>query len=346
MEVDIPDTRMPVRACSLGNRTVEKCRSVSCSTVYNLRRGLLVYQQRKLRFGAVLLIAGCLLAAVGEIINATTTDVLSSTWRFSLSFIVVGTFILLIGLSTFASVSERINGFGFVGSTLLQLGGFGLMVGVVALDWILVPFLIHLANTIAATINGPATVTQDELNKIIASLNNLGGSLLRTLFPNAVPHIPAAHIPMANGVTLVNKALVQLHLPTIESLTWWGHFSLSGGTLILGSFILGLALPRRNGRVTATSILLIVFALLNLCCQLVATMPFYYGNITAAVLFLTLAWLGLSAWSAEGRVNSSPERREIGMDVEDLESEEVERDVPGDKTTRVLENKRMVMGEW
>ncbi|MDQ6661854.1 MAG: hypothetical protein M3Z24_12940, partial [Chloroflexota bacterium] len=138
-------------------------------TVY-AERGLPMFLQRKLRFGGVLMIAGSLLAALGEIVNAQTTDVLSSSWRLSLGFIVVGTFILLIGLSTFASVSDQINGFGFVGSNLLLLGGFLLIIGTVALDWILVPFLINLASTIASTINGPATATQNELNKIISSL--------------------------------------------------------------------------------------------------------------------------------------------------------------------------------
>ena len=52
----------------------------------------------------------------------------------SLGLIVVGTLILLIGLSTFASVSDQINALGFVGSCLLFLGGFLSIIGVVALD--------------------------------------------------------------------------------------------------------------------------------------------------------------------------------------------------------------------
>lgn len=221
-----------------------------------------MFLQRKLRFGAVLMIVGSLLAASGELVNAQTTDVLSSTWYLSLGLIVVGTLILLIGLSTFASVSDQVNGFGFLGSNLLLLGGFLAIIGVVALDWILVPFLINLASTIAATINGPAITTQNALNKIISSLNGLGGPFLQKLFPGAAPHIPAAHIPMANGIALVNKALLQLHVPTIDALSWWGHFSLSGGPLIIGSGILGLALPRRDGKLTPASALLIVFAFL------------------------------------------------------------------------------------
>ena len=255
-----------------------------------------MFFQRKLRFGATLMIVGSLLAASGEIVNAQTTDVLSSSWRLSLELIVAGTFILLIGLPTFASVSDQVSGFGFVGSNLLILGGLLLIIGTVAFDWILVPFLINLANTMASTINGPATATQNELNKVISSLNGLGGPVLQRLFPGSTPHIPAAHIPMANGTTLVNNALVQLHLPTIEKLEWWGRFSLSGGTLIIGSLILGLALLRRYGTPTPTSSLLITFALLNLLCQFFTSIPSFLGNITAVVLFLTLAWLGVSAW--------------------------------------------------
>ena len=258
-----------------------------------------MFLQRKLRFGAVLMIVGSLLAASGELVNAQTTDVLSSSWYLSLGLIVVGTLILLIGLSTFASVSDQVNGFGFIGSNLLLLGGFLSIIGVVALDWILVPFLMNLASTIAATINGPAITTQNALNKIISSLNGLGGPFLQKLFPGAAPHIPAAHIPMANGIALVNKALLQLHVPTIDALAWWGHFSLSGGPLIIGSGILGLALPRSTGKLTLVSALLIVFALLNLLCQFLPSIPSFYGNITAVVLFLTRAWLGVSAWSSK-----------------------------------------------
>ena len=185
--------------------------------------------QRKLRFGAALMIGGGAGAAAGEIINAQTLDVLSSLWRLSLGFIVVGTLVLIVGLSTFASASDQVSGLGFLVSNLLVLGGLLLIIGTVALDWIILPFLINLASTLALSINGPATQTQDALNKIIASLNGLGGPALKKLFPGSTPHIPAAHIPLANGSALVNKALLQLHLPTIDRLEWWGHFSLSGG---------------------------------------------------------------------------------------------------------------------
>ena len=257
-----------------------------------------MFLQQKLRFGAALLIIGSLLAALGEIINTQSTDVFSSFWRLSLGLLVTGTLILLLGLSTFASVSGQINGFGFLGSNLLLLGGFLLIIGTVVLDWILIPFLLHLAITIASTINGPAIETQDALNKIISTLNGLGGPVLQKLFPGSTPHISNAHIPLANGTALVNKALVQLHVPTIETLEWWGHFSLSGGTLTLGCLILGFALPHRNGFLTPTSALLILFALLNLLCQIFPVIPLFFGNITAVGLFLTLGWLGFSAWSS------------------------------------------------
>ncbi|MFL5591726.1 MAG: hypothetical protein ACJ8DI_29310 [Ktedonobacteraceae bacterium] len=258
-----------------------------------------MFLQRKLRFGATLMIVGSLLAASGEIVNAQSTDVLSSSWRLSLGLIVVGTLILLIGLSTFASVSDQISGFGFVGSNLLLLGGLLLIIGTVALDWILVPFLINLANTMASTINGPTIKTQNELNTIISSLNSLGGPVLQKVFPGSTPHISPVHMPLANGIAMVNKALIQLHVPTIDKLEWWGHFSLSGGTLIIGSLILGLALPRRYSTPTPTSALLIIFALLNLLCQFFTLIPSFLGNITSVMLFLTLAWLGVSAWSSK-----------------------------------------------
>ncbi len=260
-----------------------------------------MFLRRKLRFGGTLMIIGGLVAAVGEIVNILNMDVLSSSWRLSLGLIVVGMLILLIGLSTFASTSDQVTGFGFVGSILLTLGGLLLIIGTIALDWIILPFLINLANTIAATINQPATATQDQLNNVINNLNNLS-STLQKLFPGAVPHVAIVHLPKADGRALVNSVLVQLNVPTLDRLQWWGHFSLAGGPITLGCLIMGLALlPGRSGRPTISSALLILFALLNVVCQLVPTIPPLFGNITAAVLFLTLAWLGLSAWSARRR---------------------------------------------
>jgi hypothetical protein len=255
-----------------------------------------MYLQRKLRFGAAFMIIGSILAIVGEIINIRNTDVLSSSWHLSLEFIVGGTFILLIGLSTFAAVSDQISGFGFLGSTLLLLGGFLLIIGTVALDWIIIPFLVNLANVMASTINAPAINTQNALNSIITSINNLGGSVLQRLFPGATPHIPTTHVPLVNGMTLVNNALVQLHLPTVDKLEWWGRISLTGGTLTIGSLILGLALLRGRSNLAAAGTLLIICALLNLLCQFLASIPAMFANITACALFLALIWLGSSAW--------------------------------------------------
>jgi hypothetical protein len=249
--------------------------------------------QRKSRFGTAFMMLGSLLATAGEIVNAPNMAVSSSSWHLSLGLIIIGTFILLIGLLPFAIVSEQIDGLGFFGCMLILPGGLLLIIGTATLDWIILPFLINLGNALAAAINGPAIETQNALNKIISSLNGLGSSVLQKLFPTSTPHISAVHIPEANGNALVNKILVELHLPTIERLEWWGHFSLSGGTLTVGCLILGIALLRRNA---LPGILLIIFSLLNLLCQFDTAIPLFFGNITAAALFLTLAWLGISAW--------------------------------------------------
>ena len=265
--------------------------------------------QRKLRFGAALMIIGGLLAAWGEIVNAQTPNILSSSWRLSLEFIVGGNFVLLVGLSLFASVSEQMSGLGFVGGILLQLGEFLLIIGTVVLDWIIVPFFINLANTLASAINEPATKSQNALNKIISSLNGLGGPVLQKLVPGLNAHIPSVHVPLVNGTQLVNNALAQLHLPTLDTLRWWGHFSLSGGTLIFGSFILGLTLLRRRSNFALTGGLLIIFSLFNLLCQWLKMLPLWLGNDTAVLLFLSLAWLGASTWLPE---RTHPARAEIG----------------------------------
>jgi hypothetical protein len=255
-----------------------------------------MFSRRKLRFGAAFMIIGSILAIVGEIINLRSTDVLSASWRLSLEFIVGGTFVMLLGLAVFSALSDQMHGFSFLGSILLLLGGFLLIIGTVALDWIIIPFLVNLANVLAATINAPAISTQNALNSIINSINNLGGSVLSRILPGATPHISPVHAPLVNGTTLVNNALIQLHLPTIDKLEWWGRICLTGGTLTVGSLILGLALLRERGTLAFVGMLLLLCALLNALCQYVTTLPTIYSNITACALFLALIWLGSSAW--------------------------------------------------
>lgn len=280
-----------------------------------------MFLQRKLRFGATLMIIGSLIAAVGEILNTRTGDMLHSSWYYSLGFVIIGMLILLTGFSTFASLSDRINGWGYFGYTLLWLGGFLSIVGIIAFDWILVPFLLNVAHLIASMINGPSITTQNTLNSVIAKLNGLSGSIGKFL-PGVIPHIPSVHIPLVNGIVLVDKALTQLHLPTIEKLEWLGHFSLAGGCLTIGCLILGLALPRRDTSSTITSVLLVLFALLNLLCQFLTSIPLIYGNITAALLFLTLGWLGVSAWLSRGTEIARARRDQRGRrEVEFLEDE-------------------------
>jgi hypothetical protein len=259
-----------------------------------------MFLQPKLRFGGTLMFIGGLVAMVGEVMNILNMDVLSSSWRLSLGLIVVGMLILLLGLSTFASTSDQVNAFGFIGSILLTLGGLVLIIGTIALDWIILPFLINLANSITAAINQPTAAAQDQLNNVVNTLNGLSNTL-QQVFPGKLPHVAIVHLPRADGRAIVNSVLVQLNVPTLERLQWWGHFCLSGGPITLGCLIMGLALPPRNDRPTLTAALLILFAILNVVCQFVPTIPPLFGNITAIVLFLTLAWLGLSAWSARRR---------------------------------------------
>ncbi len=255
-----------------------------------------MFSQSKLRSGATFMIIGSLLAIIGEIINLRTTDVLSSSWRLSLEFIVGGTFVMMLGLAVFSALSDRIHGFGFLSSILLLLGSFLLIIGTVTLDWIIIPFLVNLANVLASTINAPAISTQNTLNSIINSINNLGGSFLSKILPGASPHISPVHAPLVNGTTLVNNALSQLHLPTLDKLEWWGRISLTGGTLTVGSLLLGLTLLRERGTLTFVGMLLLLGALLNAFCQYVTTLPTLYANVTACLLFLSLIWLGTSAW--------------------------------------------------
>ncbi len=281
-----------------------------------------MFLQRKSQFGAALMIAGGLLAVAGEVMTIRDSDVLGSSWHLTLGLIIVGTLLLVTGLSIFASASNVIDGIGFLGSTLILLGGLAMIVATLALDWIVLPFLIHLARTIAATVNGPATAAQNEVNSIVSTVNGLGGSTIHNLFPGTTPTITAPHIPTVDGTTIVDNALTQLHIPTLSTLQWWGRFSLSGGPLTLGCLVLGLALLSQRSSLRSVGIVLIIFALLNLLSQFLSQLPAYTANISAIVLFLALAWLGLSAWSTKRThtlTRMRARRVEVGRDFADDE---------------------------
>src|SRR5947209_14746050 len=121
----------------------------------------------KLRLGARVLVAGAVLAAVGELLTLWNTDPLTESWFVSMSLIILGTLGLLYGVTTYAQLSEEITPLGCGGMGLLALGGLALVLGTLVLNMVVVPLLLSMAAAIATVLNAPGSAVQSATNSLI-----------------------------------------------------------------------------------------------------------------------------------------------------------------------------------
>src|SRR5260370_33397315 len=120
----------------------------------------------KLRIGALLIIAGGLLAALGELLNIWNTNPTTGGWFFSMGLVVLGTLVFVYGINMYAQLSESVNFLGLIGSVLLFLGGWLTIVGSIAINMVVLPMLLGLAATIATSINAPGAAAQTGTNSV------------------------------------------------------------------------------------------------------------------------------------------------------------------------------------
>jgi len=249
----------------------------------------------KLRFGALMMIGGGVLALVGEFLNIWNSTPDSGMWFFSLALIVLGTIVLLYGASTYAQLSDSVNLLGVVGVGLLFLGGIATVIGSVAIDAILLPLMAGLATAIGASINGLGATAQNATNTVSSGINSATSSIAGAFGQSSSSaSIPSVQVPQVNGADLLNKALVGMHLPTLDVIAHWGQIFLTGGPLSLGCLIFGASLLLgKNKAAGQTGYILVVCGGLNLISQFLTFWP-ALSHITGVLLFAALIWLGLT----------------------------------------------------
>ncbi|HLG62437.1 MAG TPA: hypothetical protein VKY19_10920 [Ktedonosporobacter sp.] len=249
----------------------------------------------KLRFGALMMIGGGVLALIGEFLNTWNSTPDSGMWFFSLALIVLGTIVLLYGASTYAQLSDSVNLLGVVGVGLLFLGGIAMVIGSVAIDAILLPIMAGLATAIGASINGLGSTAQNATNTVSSGINNVTSSITGAFGQSSSnANIPSVQVPQVNGADLLNKALTGMHLPTLDVIAHWGQIFLTGGPLSLGCVIFGASLLiGKNKAASQTGYILVICGGLNLISQFLTFLP-ALSHITGLLLFASLIWLGLT----------------------------------------------------
>ncbi len=249
----------------------------------------------KLRIGALLILAGGGLAACGELLGLWNTDPSSGGWFVSIGLIVLGTLVFMYGLNMYAQLSEQINLLGLLGSGLLFLGGLLTIVGSIAINLVVLPMLSGIAVAIAAVVNAPGAAAQTATNSVTSGLNTFtnGAANFFGQGSNSAT-IPAVTVPSVNGMDLVNKMLMGMHLPTLAQISQWGHVFSSGGLLTVGCLLLGFALLRTPSFPRSTCSVLMAAAGLNLISQFFTPVLPIVTTLTGVLLFAVLAWLGVS----------------------------------------------------
>ena len=249
----------------------------------------------KLRIGALLIVAGGLLATLGELLNLWNTTPSSGGWFVSMSLIVLGVLVFIYGLNMYAQLSDTITVLGLLGSGLLFLGGLLTIVGSIAVNMVVLPMLLGLAATIATVVNAPGAAAQSTTNSVTSGLNTVCNGITGAFGQGSSSStIPAVSVPSINGLDIVNKTLAGLHLPSFAQISQWGHVFSSGGPLTVGCLLLGFALLQGKSFPRPTCFLLMAAAGLNLVSQFFTSVFPVVPTLTGLLLFGALACLGAS----------------------------------------------------
>jgi len=248
----------------------------------------------KLRIGAILLLVGSILAIAGETLNLGSNDPTQQSWFLPMILVALGTIIFIYGLNMYAQLSDDIDIVGIFGTGLLFIGALIFVIGVVAINMVVIPVLLGMAQTISSVINASGNAAQSATNGASNGLNTVKNGITGLFGQNtSSSDIPSVQVPQINGMNLVDQALAKFHIPSFAVITHWGHFFFTGGPLTIGCIVLGVALLRTKTFPHLISSILILCGAINLISQIFITLPIL-SNITGILLFVSLALLAVA----------------------------------------------------
>lgn len=258
-----------------------------------------------LKATGIIICLGALCALIGWLLASARPDPLGPTWNMAVWLVIIGVFILIIGiLALSARYVLRIGMIGQFGIMLFLLGALALMAGAFAVNLFILPWMAKLFaqfpnlgsvlqsgyNTVQGGINSAASSGSSAASTVCSTITNpFGGST--SCQTSSAPVVPSQHIPSLS----VDDLLGKIGLPSIATLGTLGLVFLSGAPLAPGALLMGIVFLLAGVRPRSSLLLLMAAALLNLGGQFVLHLTFL-GPLLGALLFLAFAWFGFTLW--------------------------------------------------
>ncbi|QBD79455.1 hypothetical protein EPA93_27120 [Ktedonosporobacter rubrisoli] len=262
---------------------------------------------RVLQRGTGLIIcAGGLGALIGWLLVTVRPDPLGTAWSLGVWLVVIGAFILIVGILALATqYILRIGMIGQYGIIIFLLGALVLMAGALAVDLFILPWIARLFAqfpNLGSVLQSGYNTVQNGVNGTTSTIVNTGSDICNKIANpfggnNPCPTSSAPVVPSQNVPSLsVDDVLARIGLPPISTLGALGVIFLSGAPLAPGCLLVGIAFLLAGVRPRSALFLLIVAALLNLGGQFLLHIAFL-GPFLGVLLYLALAWFGFTLWS-------------------------------------------------
>jgi hypothetical protein len=287
--------------------------------------------QESVRLSGILLFLGGLIATGGYVEASLNPSPLAATWIPSSWTVILGVLILVTGMfGLYLQYILRPGIVGRAGAMMLMLGTLVLVTGATTLDIFILPWMFKLIGELSG-LNGQMQTAINQamsgMNGTTPSISNALSSVCKSTLSTIVgspchstsaPSIPQVALPSINGQSIVNKLLSAVGLAQLDVLKFWGLAFLSGTPLVPGCLLLSLTFLRAELKSPKALVILICCALLSLGSTLpllAILFPSLFGGLLVTLsdfflshapfldsaigvlLFLSIAWLGLTLWS-------------------------------------------------
>ncbi len=259
------------------------------------------------RATGLIICVGGICAIVGWLLATLHPDPLGPTWSLSIWLVIIGVFMLLLGiLALFTQNILRIGALGMYSVIIFLLGALVLMAGAFAVNLFILPWMAKLFAQfpdLGTILQGGYNAVQHGINSSTSTIVNAGSAACNAIanpFGGGNPCstsstttvVPSQQLPSLS----VDDLLKQIGLPSIATLGTLGLAFLSGAPLAPGCLLLGIVFLFAGVRPRSSLLLLIIAALLNLGGQFLLHLTFL-GPFLGILLYLSLAWFGFTLWS-------------------------------------------------